>query len=179
MSIGHIEIRRLMQGDAADIALYRDIRLEALRESPEAFGSSFEVENAQPTSWFSDRLGSSTVLGVFRASELVAIAGFAIQQGQKRAHKGLLWGMYVRPGARTGGIGRRLIEAILEVARQHVELIQLTVVQDNARARRLYTRLGFVDYGLEKNALKQDGRYYDEALMAKDLREGADKGGNA
>jgi hypothetical protein len=26
-----------------------------------------------------------------------------------------------------------------------------------------------VDYGLEKNALKQDGRYYDEMLMAKNL----------
>ena len=94
---------------------------------------------------------------------------FAVQQGQKRAHKGALWGMYVRPGARTGGIGRRLIEAILDVARQHVELIQLTVVQDNARARRLYASLGFIDYGTERNALKQNGRYYDEVLMAKDL----------
>ena len=166
-----IEIRRLAGGDAADVELYRDIRLEALRDSPEAFGSSFQAENAQPASWFSDRLGGATILGAFRGSELVAIAGFAIQQGQKRAHKGLLWGMYVRPSARMGGVGRQLIEAILEVARQHVELIQLTVVRDNARARRLYASLGFVDYGLESNALKQDGRYYDEVLMAKDLLE--------
>jgi RimJ/RimL family protein N-acetyltransferase len=43
------------------------------------------------------------------------------------------------------------------------------VVQDNARARRLYASLGFVDYGIERNALKQNGRYYDEVLMAKDL----------
>jgi RimJ/RimL family protein N-acetyltransferase len=169
MSTFRIEIRRLAQGDAADVARYRDIRLEALSTSPEAFGSNYEVENAQPASWFADRLGSATVLGAFRDSELVGIAGFAVQQGQKRAHKGVLWGMYVRPGARTGGIGRRLIEAILEVARQHVELIQLTVVQDNARARRLYASLGFVDYGIERNALKQNGRYYDEVLMAKDL----------
>ncbi len=77
--------------------------------------------------------------------------------------------MYVRPGARTGGVGRRLIEAILEVARRHVELIQLTVVRDNVPARRLYASLGFIDYGTERNALKQNGRYYDEVLMAKDL----------
>ena len=166
MSADHIEIRRLEQ---ADTALYRDIRLEALKANPEAFGSTFDVENAQPSSWFSDRLGASTVLGAFRHSQLVAMAGFAIQQGQKRAHKGLLWGMYVRPDARMGGVGRRLIEAILDVARRHVELIQLTVVRDNARARRLYASLGFQEYGLEKNALKQDGRYYDEFLMAKDL----------
>jgi len=29
--------------------------------------------------------------------------------------------------------------------------------------------LGNHEYGIEKNALKQDGRYYDEVLMAMDL----------
>ena len=169
MSADGIEIRRLTQEDPTDAALYRGIRLEALQANPEAFGSTFEVENAQPLSWFSDRLGGSTVLGAFRNAELVAIAGFAVQQGQKRAHKGILWGMYVRPAARKASVGRRLVEAICNLARQHVELIQLTVVRDNEQARSLYVRLGFLEYGVEKNALKQDGRYYDEVLMAKDL----------
>ena len=77
--------------------------------------------------------------------------------------------MYVRPDATGTGIGRRLVEAVLDLARQRVELIQLAVVQDNEQARRLYASLGFLEYGLEKNALKQDGRYYDDVLMAKDL----------
>jgi len=166
MNADGIEIRRLLQDDAV---LYRGIRLEALQASPEAFGSTFEVENAQPLSWFSDRLGSSTVLGAFRDAELVGIAGLAVQQGPKRAHKGTLWGMYVRPAARKASVGRRLVEAICNLARQQVELIQLTVVRDNEQARRLYTRLGFLEYGVEKNGLKQDGRYYDQVLMAKDL----------
>jgi ribosomal protein S18 acetylase RimI-like enzyme len=169
MSVADIEIRRIAQENAADAALYRDIRLESLRANPEAFGSTFEIENAQTLSWFFDRLGTSTVLGAFCDTKLVAIVGFAIQEGQKRAHKGSLWGMYVRPGARGIGVGGRLVEAVLDLARQHVELIQLTVVQDNEQARRLYASLGFLDYGLEKNALKQDGRYYDEVLMAKNL----------
>ena len=101
--------------------------------------------------------------------KLVAIGGFAIQQGQKRAHKGSLWGMYVRQDSRGIGVGRQLVEAVFDLARQRVELIQLTVVRDNEQARRLYMSLGFVDYGLEKNALKQGGRYYDEVLMAKNL----------
>lgn len=171
MSTAHIEIRRLTEVDAADAVLYRDIRLEALRANPEAFGSTLEIENAQPLSSFSVRLGSSTVLGAFRGAELVAIAGFAIQQGQKTAHKGELWGMYVRLGARRAGIGRQLVEAILDLARQRVELIQLKVVRENEQARRLYASLGFLEYGIEKNGLKQDGRYYDEVLMAKDLLE--------
>ena len=171
MSAAHIEIRRLTEVDAADAVQYRDIRLEALRANPEAFGSTLEIEAAQPLSWFSSRLGSSILLGVFRDAQLVAIAGFAIQQGQKKAHKGVIWGMYVRPDARMAGIGRRLIEAIIDLARHRVELIQLTVVRDNEQARRLYASLGFQEYGIEKNALKQDGRYYDEVLMAKDLSE--------
>jgi ribosomal protein S18 acetylase RimI-like enzyme len=170
MHAAHIEIRRLTQADA-DVVLYRDIRLEALKASPEAFGSTFETEDAQPLNWFSDRLGGSELLGAFCDAQLVAIAGFAIQQGQKEAHKGILWGMYVRPAARRTGIGRRLVEAIVDLARDRVELIQLAVVRDNAQARRLYTNLGFREYGVEKNALKQDGRYYDEVLMAKDLLE--------
>ena len=100
MSADDIEIRRLAHEDPGDPVLYQSIRLEALQANPEAFGSTFEVENEKPLSWFSDRLGGSTVLGAFRNAELIAVAAFAVQQGKKRAHKGVLWGMYVRPAAR-------------------------------------------------------------------------------
>jgi RimJ/RimL family protein N-acetyltransferase len=109
------------------------------------------------------------VLGAFRDGQLLAVGGFAVQQDQKRAHKGVLWGMYVRPTARKAGVGRRLIEAICDLASQQVELIQLIVVRDNERARRLYASLGFLEYGLETNAVKVAGRYYDEVLMSKTL----------
>jgi ribosomal protein S18 acetylase RimI-like enzyme len=162
-----IQIRRLTPADAA---LYRDIRLEALRCNPEAFGSTFDAENAQPLTFFSDRIGGSEVFGAFDGSELVGIAGLLIGKGQKEAHKGRLVGMYVRPSTRKAGVGRRLVETMVESARHHVELIQLAVVSDNEQARRLYARLGFVEYGLERKALKQDGRYDDEVLMAKNLK---------
>jgi GNAT superfamily N-acetyltransferase len=170
MSAADIEIRPLTPAEA-DAILYRDIRLEALTANPEAFGSSHETEAAQPLSWFSDRLAGSSVLGAFRDAALVGITGLAIQQGQKKAHKGLIWGMYVRPDARRAGTGRRLMEAIIELARHRVELIQLTVVRDNEQARWLYASLGFQQYGMEWHSLKHDGRYYDEILMAKDLPE--------
>ncbi len=78
--------------------------------------------------------------------------------------------MYVQPSSRKAGVGRRLVETIIDFARQRVELIQLAVVIDNEQARRLYASFGFLEYGIEKDALKQDGRYYDEVLMAKDLK---------
>lgn len=166
MDSAQIQIRLLSPADAAH---YRAIRLEALERNPEAFGSTFEAEHAQPLSWFAGRLAGATVFGAFLGAELLGTAGLMIQQGRKQAHKGLLWGMYVRPQARKAGIGRRLVEAVIDHARLHVELIQLTVVRENEPARRLYATLGFSEYGLEKHALKQDGRYYDEVLMAKVL----------
>lgn len=161
-----IRLRRLVSADAV---LYRGIRLEALQRSPEAFGSTFEAECAQPLTWFADRLGSSAVFGAFRDAELLGVAGFFARTGAKEAHKGSLWGMYVRPTARQNGTGRHLVQAVLDHARQHVELIQLSVVSDNQPALRLYASLGFAVYGLEKNALKQDGHYFDEVLMARAL----------
>jgi ribosomal protein S18 acetylase RimI-like enzyme len=161
-----VEIRRLAAGDAE---LFRDIRLEALRCHPEAFGSTFEAESVHPLSWFSRRLDANHVHGAFRAARLVGVASLIVRDSAKMAHKGALVGMYVRPEARRARVGRRLVEAVIETARRHVELIQLTVVAENEAARRLYASLGFVEYGLEKKALKQGGRYYDEVLMAKDL----------
>jgi len=121
-----IQIRCLTPDDAA---LYRDIRLEGLRCNPEAFGSTFEAENARPLAFFSERLGRSAAFGAFHGSELVGIAGLLIREGQKEAHKGMLVGMYVRPSARRDGVGRRLVETIIEFARQRVELVQLSVVK--------------------------------------------------
>ena len=166
MDAPDIYTRQLTPGDAA---LYRSIRLAGLKESPEVFGSTFEAEFTKPLAWFFNRLSNSDVFGAFLDAEILGIAGFAVRQGEKEAHKGLLWGMYVRPEARGAGVARRLVEAIIAHAQHRVELIQLSVVVGNESARRLYARLGFVEYGIEKNSLKYDGRYYDEILMAKEL----------
>jgi len=61
---------------------------------------------------------------------------------------------------------------VLDHADGRVEMVQLGVVNDNKAACRLYGAMGFVEYGYEKRALKQDGRYYDELLMVKFLDEG-------
>ncbi len=86
--------------------------------------------------------------------------------------------MYVRPQARGAGVGARLVEAVIEHARAHVELIELTVISENAAARRLYRPFGFEEYGLEKRAAKYRGRYHDDVLMAKMLvlPDGASRG---
>ena len=63
-----------------------------------------------------------------------------------------------------------LQDAFAALRHPSIEVIQLSVISDNQPARRLYGSLGFVEYGLERDSLKQNGRYYDEVLMALDLR---------
>jgi ribosomal protein S18 acetylase RimI-like enzyme len=160
-------IRRLEPGP--DTEGFRAIRLESLETAPESFGSDFATESRQPPEWFAERLGHNDVFGAFHGEELLGIATFASERSLQKAHKGMLWGVFVRQKARSAGVGRALIEAVLAHAMGRVEQINLVVERGNLRARRLYTSLGFVEYGLEKNAVKIGGRYFDDVLMAKAL----------
>ena len=152
-----------------DVGAFREIRLEALRLSPEAFGSTYERESVQPPEFFAGRLVSSTIFGGFEGETLLGIAGFKQEEGLKERHRAMLVGMYVRAAARGTGLGRRLVDAVLAHARGRVEQVTLAVVAENEAARRLYAAAGFVEYGLQPEALKQDGRYYDERLMVRRL----------
>jgi RimJ/RimL family protein N-acetyltransferase len=161
-----INIRPLQPDEAA---AYRAIRLEGLQLHPEAFGASFESEAAQSLDWFAERLGDRAVYGAFRRGELVGVSGFYPQTTPKLRHKGVLWGMYVRPSSRGTGTAQALVERVIEHAQGRVELLHLTVVRTNDRARRLYTRAGFTEYGIEPRSLKVGETYHDEVLMVRDL----------
>lgn len=69
------------------------------------------------------------------------------------------------------GIGRKLIETVIDVARElGYEQMELEVVVGNDRAENLYESLGFVPYGTRPHALKyKDGTYANEILMVKML----------
>jgi ribosomal protein S18 acetylase RimI-like enzyme len=163
--MNQIDIRRLTEDDAP---LYREIRLDSLQKDPTAFGSTFEREITMPMEFFRERVAASTVLGAFQGDTIIGVIGFMVQTG-KLGHKGMLWAMYVRPEHRNKGIGRRLVQALIDVADQRVEVIQLAVETENSAARNLYAAMGFVEYGLELKAMKDEARYYDCALMALDL----------
>ena len=158
-------IRRLESGP--DTEMFREIRLEALKKSPDSFGADFASESGNPPEWFAERLATSDVFGAFHGEELLGIAGLQVGQTPKRAHKAMLWTVYVRPKARSAGVARRLVETALEHAKGRVEQVNLAVDRGNMHARRLYASLGFIEYGLEKNALKVGDRYLDDVLMVR------------
>jgi ribosomal protein S18 acetylase RimI-like enzyme len=164
-------IRPLGPGDAG---AFRAQRLQALATAPEAFGASHAEEAARPLSAFAERLAPpapSLVFGAFVRDELVGSAGFLAATSAKSRHKGTLWGVYVMPEQRGRGFARRLVEAVIAHAAQHVLILNANVVTTNAVARALYETLGFRGYGIEAKALCVDGVFHDEALLALDFSE--------
>jgi ribosomal protein S18 acetylase RimI-like enzyme len=159
-------VRRLQAGDGA---VYRTIRLAALRGAPEAFGSTYEVEAARDAAQFEQRVLQGCIFAAFCGDRAIGVAGFRQEVGEKFAHKGVLWGMYVEAGWRDQGLGGALVQAVLRHAAQKVDVVTLAVVTDNLPAVALYRRMGFQQYGLEPRALKIDGRYVSETLMLCDL----------
>jgi ribosomal protein S18 acetylase RimI-like enzyme len=157
-------LRRL---DAPDAASYRELRLEGLSSHAEAFGASWEDEASKPLVWFAQRLERNAVFGGWlETPTLAGAAGLLVPKETKLRHKGVLWGMFVRPEARGTGLAAALAGRVIEQASSSVEELRLTVVASNTPAVRLYTRLGFRQYGLEERALKVGGRYHVELLMA-------------
>jgi len=99
------QIRKLV---AADVAAFRDLRLEALQTYRDAFGSTYETEMSRPLSYFVERLQKNVILGGFDQGELVGMIGFYQQSGPKDRHKGAIWGMYIKSRLQGGGLASAL-----------------------------------------------------------------------
>lgn len=167
------EVRLLTANDAAE---YRRVRLQALSEHPEAFGSSAEDFAVQTLESLGERLANQTerftLFGAFDRAELVGLVGFGRDGGLKVRHRGGIYQMYVTPGQRGRGVGRLLLEYAVEYARSlpGLEEVNLAVTVGNDPARRLYERFGFVYSHREPRYIKFDGRYYDIDWMTLKLQ---------
>jgi len=118
-----------------------------------------------------DRNDSFT-LGAYSKNVLAGVASFAREDKEKLSHKGLLFTMYVSTGFRGHGIAKQLLGEIIKKVKTvlDIEQINLIVISDNVRAKRLYEKFGFKKYGTELNSIKWDGKYFSEDLMVLRLR---------
>lgn len=74
-------------------------------------------------------------------------------------------------GFRKQGLGRQLVRALLRHAgnRRGTQLVQLTVTEGNAPARRLYEASGFVPFGVELFAVRVGANCVSKVHMWCDL----------
>lgn len=163
-----IEIRALT---ADDVEAYWQCRLGALEHDPEAFSSSVEDHLKLSRDEIRRRLtadpANNFVFGVFVNCELQGTAGFVRETQPKMRHKGRIWGVYLKAEMRGRGIGRGMMESLLERAAKidGLEQIVLSVAATQAAAIALYRSLGFMPFGCESRALKVGDRYIDEEYM--------------
>lgn len=156
---------------AKDAQAFQDLRLEALQESPTAFGSSYEEERDRPLEVVARRLADarSYVFGAYtEEEELVGMTGLLREGRPKTRHKASVWGMYVAPPFRGQGIGRALLQAAIAQARAlpGVRQVNIGVTTSNRAAYALYVSCGFETYGVEREAMAVEARYYDTAYLA-------------
>jgi RimJ/RimL family protein N-acetyltransferase len=170
---GPITIRPTREDDTT---AFRELRLEALRAHPEAFGADYEESLTRPIErWRQNvRDGAGTELGITYVAEaggaLIGMTGIYRGSGAKMRHRATIWGVYVRPDWRGAGIADALIGACVGWASgQQLRLATLSVVTTNAAAIRRYVRCGFSVYGMDPEVIYHDGAYYDELLMVRRL----------
>ena len=137
---------------ADEWALLRDVRLRALADSPDAFGSTLERESGYADDDWSDWAAHGASGG--ESATFVAEAGarslgmLIVAREQDDTAVAHLYGMWVEPGARRLGLGRRLIAAAERWAAVNGCLdVRLWVVVDNVPAVDLYRSVGYADTG--------------------------------
>jgi putative acetyltransferase len=102
------------------------------------------------------------------AEKVVGCAGLHVYASPRMRHSGGV-GIMVHRDYQGMGVGRRLMEAVLDLADNWLMLVrvELTVYTDNEKALRLYKKLGFEQEGLKRKAAIRGGQYADEYMMAR------------
>jgi ribosomal protein S18 acetylase RimI-like enzyme len=159
-----------------DWTLWRGLRLAALAEAPDAFGSrlsDWQGEGDLEERW-RRRLGitgSHNVVALLDGEPVGMVSG--VPGADDSAE---LISMWVAPSARGRGVGDALVHEVERWARESgARVLRLDVAEDNAPAQALYERHGFVLTG-ELGDLMADG-VRRERVMAKELPAPGPRGG--
>jgi ribosomal protein S18 acetylase RimI-like enzyme len=144
-----VSVRRFR---AEEWPTYRDLRLRALLDSPDSFGSTWEREVVLADAEWRDRLASGATapnqLPLLALVDDVPAGLTWARLGDERPDVAHIYSVWVAPEHRDRSLGRLLMEAVLDWARASgVRVVQLDVTVGNDAALRFYRRFGFVETG--------------------------------
>jgi len=135
-----------------DLASLRDLRIQALTESPTAFSSTVDIELARaPETWRRWLTNGATFLLTAEGRDSGIAAGLPDKDDPSIVY---LVSMWVHPSLRGSGAAEHLVAAVKEWAvRFGASQVRLLCVRDNIRAGRFYERVGFRSTG--KNIVRE------------------------
>ena len=131
-------------------ALYRDLRLRALSDAPDAFGSTYREARRRPdAAWISyldfDPMFERPLVAAVDRCPAGLVWGHIDADHPDTAH---VFQMWVAPEFRKQRLGAMLLDDVIGWATQYaVERVVLSVTCANSAARRLYERAGFLPDG--------------------------------
>lgn len=159
-----IELRRVT---AEDWAVWRPVRLAALADAPQAFGSRLEDwQDAAEHRWRT-RLSLPGAVDLLAVEDDVPVGMASGVPDPDDSALAELISMWVAPDARGRGLVALLVDEIARsLAAQGIEHLELSVMPDNDRARRAYERIGFAATDIPGDRLP-DGRH--ETVMRREL----------
>lgn len=143
---------RIRKLESHEIALHRELRLRALRDSPESFADTAEEVEQRPSSYWEDLTRSVTEPDrhiMFLAYDGDAVVGsiYGLRDRERR-DVARMGGTWVAPSHRRRGVGRELLEAVVSWAREHgFSRLALWAPSANAAALALYRQAGFKNTG--------------------------------
>lgn len=111
--------------------------------------------------------GRHILVGEFEG-QVVGIVGLTVEPHPRMNHVAS-FGISVDTDFQGRGFGKKLLEAIIDLSENWLMLVRLElgVIVDNEKAIALYESLGFVKEGVKKYAIKRNGVYVDEYIMAR------------
>jgi GNAT superfamily N-acetyltransferase len=124
----------------------REIRLQALRDAPDAFGSTYARDAAFAPAEWQRRAARDGSFFAFLDAKPAGLAEPAGVAGGYQEEPGVveLISMFVRPEGRGHGVGEALVDAVVAWAQNRdATSVHLWVTETNKHARRLYERCGF------------------------------------
>lgn len=153
--------------------IYQQLRLEALQNDPQAFGSSYQdALKKTETDWRSRLEDANQGRGswlLFAGDKQSLLGMIAAVLDNEQENTAIILSVYVTPQARGKGISKKLMAAILDAIKADgVKKAWLEVNTEQLPALHLYQRFGFEIVKINHNLLGT-GCYHDEFLMVKEL----------
>src|SRR5437868_3226980 len=125
---------------------FRAIRLRALTDAPDAFGSTLEEALRRTADVWAKQVSElPTIVAVSDGRDVGVVR---CERDQTHNETAWLISMWVAPEARRHGVGGALVDAVIDWARSNgVQRLLLDVADHNAPAIALYAAKGFTPNG--------------------------------
>lgn len=154
---------------------YRDLEIEAHKESPLAFSETLsELKKTTPKEWRADLekslKGKKIILFALDGEKIVGMGNLHIHRLSKLKHNAFIGGLYVRKEYRGKGIGKLLTQKRIDMAKAgKAKNIFCEIIETQTASIELHKKLGFKIIGKLENFVKNGNKYHSEFFLQKKI----------